>query len=301
MQTLNDFKNSGQIENNIIYVNPEQSVLKNSKVNFKGENNILFVEDGVTLENSTISFSGDNCVVYLSSSNKVYYLSIDVYQSSAVFFGRNSYLNGAVHAIASEGQNIIVGNDCLFSFGIWIRTADPHLVYSVETHKRLNYSKSVFIGDHVWIGQNALVLKGCRFGSGSILGGGAVASNKLVPSNTSFAGNPAKLVGRGVFYDGRCVHNWTSDDTEKNATVNSDKWIYKNNGKTLDVKLLDEELKRAENVEKKLEVLKSSIVANTDKNRFFVADTVKVKSNKKGIKEFIKAVLRKIKSVVSKG
>lgn len=300
MQTLNDFKNSEYIDNNKIYVNPEKSVLKNSKVNFKGENNILFVEDGVTLENSTISFSGNNCVVYLSSSNKVYYLSIDVYQSSAVFFGHNSYFNGAVHAIASEGQNIIVGNDCLFSFGIWIRTADPHLVYSVETHKRLNYSKSVFVGDHVWIGQNALVLKGCCFGSGSILGGGAVASNKLVPSNTSFAGNPAKLVGRGVFYDGKCVHNWTSDDTAKNAVMNSDKWVYKNNGKTLDVKLLDEELKHAGNVDERLEALKRQIADNTEKNRFFVADTVKVKSNKRGIKGFIKAVLRKLKSIISK-
>ncbi len=300
MQTLNDFKNGEYIENNKIYVNPDKSVLKNSKVNFKGENNILFVEDGVTLENSTISFSGNNSVVYLSSNNKVYYLSIDVYQSSAVFFGRNSYFNGVVHAIASERQNIIVGNDCLFSFGIWIRTADPHLVYSVETHKRLNYSKSVFIGDHVWIGQNALVLKGCCFGSGSILGGGAVASNKQVPSNTSFAGNPAKLVGRSVFYDGKCVHGWTNEDTKKNAVMKNDNWIYKNSDKTLDFQQLDEELKRAETVDKRLEVLKKRIASNIEKNRFFVADTVKVKSNQKRIKDFIKTVLRKLKSFVTK-
>ena len=46
-----------------------------------------------------------------------------------------------------------------------IRTADPHIIYDIH-RKRINPSKSVFIGDHVWCGQNVLLLKGCRVGSG---------------------------------------------------------------------------------------------------------------------------------------
>lgn len=227
MQIFDSFQDIASAENNTVYVNPERSSIRNSKITFKGKNNVLFVEDGVALESSAIVFGGDNCVVYLSNSSKEYRIAVDVYQNSAVFFGSNNYFNGIVHIIASEGQNILIGNGGLFSFGIWIRTADPHLIYSAETHKRINNSKSVFIGDHVWIGQNALVLKGCRIGSGSILGGGAVASNKLIPSNTSFAGNPAALVSRGIFFDGKCVHNWTQADTEKHAVMESDQWIYR--------------------------------------------------------------------------
>ena len=298
MQIFDSFQDIASAENNTVYVNPERSSIRNSKITFKGKNNVLFVEDGVALESSAIVFGGDNCVVYLSNSSKEYRIAVDVYQNSAVFFGSNNYFNGIVHIIASEGQNILIGNGGLFSFGIWIRTADPHLIYSAETHKRINNSKSVFIGDHVWIGQNALVLKGCRIGSGSILGGGAVASNKLIPSNTSFAGNPAALVSRGIFFDGKCVHNWTQADTEKHAVMESDQWIYHSGKNTLCFEKIDAELKQKSSTEEKLEFIKTQISQNTDKNRFFVADiSVKSQAKRKKTKSCVKSVLRKIKSL----
>ena len=43
--------------------------LKDSKINFSGTGNVLFVEDGVNLRSSNISFNGNNSIVYLSGSN----------------------------------------------------------------------------------------------------------------------------------------------------------------------------------------------------------------------------------------
>lgn len=115
-----------------------------------------------------------------------------------------------------------------FSFDVWIRTADPHLVYRAEDGRRINPSRDVVIGDHVWLGQSAMLLKGAAIGSGSIVGGAAVVAGKTVPSNTSWAGNPARQIARGIFFDGACVHGWTAEQTAASQTFASDKWVYAN-------------------------------------------------------------------------
>ena len=60
----------------------------------------------------------------------------------------------------------------------------------------------------MWIGQGALLLKGSSIGSGSVIGGGAVVSGKAIPSNTVAAGNPAKVIKKGIFFSKECVHNY---------------------------------------------------------------------------------------------
>lgn len=92
--------------------------------------------------------------------------------NSVVVLGRNIYINSYSSYIlvlaTTERENIIIGRDCLLSYGICMRTADLHIVYDCNTKKRINYSKSILNGDHVWIGQSALILKGSRIGSGAI-------------------------------------------------------------------------------------------------------------------------------------
>ena len=71
----------------------------------------------------------------------------------------------------------------MFSVGIWLRISDPHLIYDSFTHTRINPTKSIYIGDHVWVGQDVLILKDSYVGSGSILAARTVLSSKIVPSN----------------------------------------------------------------------------------------------------------------------
>ena len=53
----------------------------------------------------------------------------------------------------------------------------------------------VVLGDDVWIGAGAILLKGARIGAGSIVGAGAVVDFE-VPPNAVVAGNPARIVAR---------------------------------------------------------------------------------------------------------
>ena len=213
-------------DNKIIVDSTKSTLDSNSVIKFNGKNNILVIEDGVKLVNSRISFGGDNAVVYLSRNKYIYYLDINAYSNTCVFIGKDNFFNGRLSLIASERKNIIIGDNGLISFGIFVRTADPHLIYSCETKQRINKSKSVLIGDHVWLGQGALILKGTKIGSGSILGGGAVISNKSVFSNASAVGNPAKIVAKNIFFSKESVHNFNKKQTEEFSVMQSDEWIY---------------------------------------------------------------------------
>lgn len=107
-----------------------------------------------------------------------YHLNLTIYNNSLIYIGRDNYFNGSLNIIAGEEKDIIIGDNCMISFGSWIRNTDPHLVYDSSTYCRINPSKSVLIGDHVWIGQSCIILKGTVVGSGSILGAGSVVSGK---------------------------------------------------------------------------------------------------------------------------
>lgn len=112
------------------------------------------------------------------------------------------------------------------ALGIWMRNADPHLIYSISTKKRLNLTKSIFIGDNVWIGQQSLILKETQIHSGSIIGGHSVLSNKKIMSNCSVAENPARVISENIFLDDGCVHNYTDEQTYESMTSENTECIF---------------------------------------------------------------------------
>lgn len=221
---------TGQFDSSVVrtnYVFGSCQEFSDSRIEFRGCNNVLYLEDGVRLHNSTIVFHGSNSLVVIGKSRHVYRLNVAIYHDSVFSIGRDCYFNGVLNAIVSERCHIIIGSDCLISFGVWMRTADPHLVYDVKSGKRINPSKSIVLGDHVWLGQSCLILKGSVMGSGSILGGAAVLAGKVVPSNTSWAGNPARAVRSNVMWDGGCVHAYDERHSKAAEICNSTDYVFR--------------------------------------------------------------------------
>lgn len=197
--------------------------LHNSKIVFRGKGNILFCEEGVKIENSNITFNKNNSLVYLGKSSCAYKLNAFINEKCVLAFGRNNYINETIQIVLSEHKHFFVGSDCMFSSDIVIRNADAHLIYDVETLKRINMTKSIFIGDHVWIGKGAYISKGSKVSSGSIIGANSLLSNKSVEHNTTYGGNPARKVKEGIFWNGCCVHPW--DDTTTENSTDYEKFI----------------------------------------------------------------------------
>jgi acetyltransferase-like isoleucine patch superfamily enzyme len=90
-----------------------------------------------------------------------------------------------------------IGRNCLIAGGVVIRDYDGH---PVDYLARRNHCailadsiQTVTIGDDVWIGARAIILKGCTIGARSIIAAAAVVT-KDVPPDCIVAGNPARIV-----------------------------------------------------------------------------------------------------------
>ncbi len=212
----------------------------NSTVTFKGTNNILYCGENVKLIDSQLVFAGDNSVIYLDSNRYEYKLSVTVYNDCVFHMGKDNYINQKMSVILSEQKHCFIGDAGMFSINIEIRNADPHLIYSCSTGERLNITKSIYIGDHVWVGQDVRILKGTEIDSGSIIGAMSVVSNKRILHNSVWAGNPCKLIREDTFWDASCVHDWTNDKTQNSLQYSEylanhkpgcsdDYWIYQYN------------------------------------------------------------------------
>lgn len=244
--------------------------LINSSISFHGENNILVCENNVILKNSKIDFHSDNSIIYLSSNNHDYFVNISINRDSVCFIGKNNFFNGLTTIVVSEAKNVIIGSDCLFSYNIVFRVADAHLIYSTKNNKRLNHSKSIYVGDHVWFGQNAMIFKGTQIGSGSIIGAGSILSNKIVPSNVTFAGSPARLTKEDTFWTSHSTHNWGEKETKKMNKYSSKDYIYKNDNSTVDFNDIEESISKFSNTSDILKYVEGNLV-KTSKNKFYIS------------------------------
>ncbi|MGP9039851.1 acyltransferase [Cytobacillus kochii] len=270
METITDIfkKPTSNNEIQLIGMKEEEIAFDHSKVKFVGEGNTLIVERGAKFKNTNIHFNGNHSVVIIGKSNRRATFNVSVWNNSAFFIGRNYSFNGSARFILSEQKNLFIGHDNMFSTGVVVRLADPHLIYDAATKKRINPTKSVYLGDHIWIGQDVMILKGVNIGSGSILGAKSLVTKSL-PSNVSAAGSPARIVRKDVFWARPSVHAYTDNETEAAEQFVDDRFIYSEDGSIKEpMKIIEKQLIDAANCDEKVNIL-LPYLENTPKNRFY--------------------------------
>ena len=108
---------------------------------------------------------------------------------------------GPSHLASTEdGHSIVIGKECMLSSNINIRTGDSHSIIDLNNGGRINYAKSVVIGDHCWIGEGAKILKGVSLAENCIVGTGSIVT-KSYPSNVLISGVPAVIIKEDVNWD----------------------------------------------------------------------------------------------------
>lgn len=132
--------------------------------------------------------------------------NLRVYLPLRVDFGCNIYTGDNVlinqNCTFLDTNKITIGERVLIAPDVKIYTAD-HPVSAKERYYDIGCddayictsSKSVEIGDDVWIGGGAIILPGVTIGSNIVVGAGSVVT-KDVPNNVIVAGNPAKIIKR---------------------------------------------------------------------------------------------------------
>lgn len=119
--------------------------------------------------------------------------------------GKDCYIGD--HTRIWSGESVKIGNNVFLSHNVNIMDTDSHEIDAAErassyeqhlktgvTADKGNVKTSpIIIEDHVWVGFNAIILKGVKIEEGAIVAAGSVIT-KDVPAYTLVAGNPAGII-----------------------------------------------------------------------------------------------------------
>jgi acetyltransferase-like isoleucine patch superfamily enzyme len=114
-----------------------------------------------------------------------------VVDSGRLTIGAGTNVNGLGTKIL-VAESVTIGAGCTFSWDVQILDNDFHAI-TVGGVQQPSVAP-VVIGDRVWVGTRAIVLKGVTIGDGAVVAAGAVVT-KDVPAHAVVAGIPAKVVG----------------------------------------------------------------------------------------------------------
>ena len=140
--------------------------LKGTRGISKGKNNKITIGRLARLKNCVIIQRGNECIVNIKGERTIisdtsFYEEDD---NCVIDVGSHFTMEGG-HIASTEGEKIVIGEDCMFSNDVEIRNGDSHVIIEKGTKRRLNKAKSVVIGDHVWLTAHVRVLKGSEIAS----------------------------------------------------------------------------------------------------------------------------------------
>jgi acetyltransferase-like isoleucine patch superfamily enzyme len=101
---------------------------------------------------------------------------------------------GMSGTVIGAKQHIKIGNHVMCGGNVFITDFDWHPVDPAIRHRcDLAPSSPTIIEDNVWVGMNAVVMKGVTIGKNSVIGANSVVVRDI-PPNVIAAGNPAKVI-----------------------------------------------------------------------------------------------------------
>jgi acetyltransferase-like isoleucine patch superfamily enzyme len=123
----------------------------------------------------------------LEAGNCVFFpgVRLEVGRGARLSIGTGTYLNRNTEIIA--WHDVSLGRDCMIGWDVLIMDTDQHPRPDGRWDNR-----PVKIGDRVWIGARAIVLKGVAIGDGAVVGAGAIVTHD-VPAGAVVTGPAAEL------------------------------------------------------------------------------------------------------------
>jgi acetyltransferase-like isoleucine patch superfamily enzyme len=173
-----------------------RSLLTQTRIRIEGRHNLVTIGDGCRLRDLKIIVVGENLRVSIAEHCQLRGKIKVEDTGSQISVGAGTTMeNGYLGAY--EGTSITVGNDCMFSDQVGIRTGDMHSILDSATQDRLNPSDSITIQPRVWLCRGVTVLKGCTIGSDTVVGGYSIVTDSL-PAGVLAVGSPAKVIRQGI-------------------------------------------------------------------------------------------------------
>ncbi len=177
----------------------DSASLFNVSIEVNGNNNNIKIKGGTKLNDCKIHINGDNHTLFIGyycTFNSTLFGFEDNGCSIIINDGTTLFGNG-VFAAVEPNSRIEVGEDCMFSIYNDVRTSDSHSILDIHTNKRINHAKNVQIGNHVWVGAYAKILKGVIVADNCTIAMSSIVTKSFDENNCIIGGNPAKVISKG--------------------------------------------------------------------------------------------------------
>jgi len=192
-------------------------------IKIKGRNNQLLSprnKGNRFYDRSPVKIIGDNNRIDIHPDNKFYKLELIISGSNnrisigegcwgslkiiintdnaEVRIGKGCAFRGLECGLWEKGSSLIIGDEVMAARDSRMYVSDFHAIVDRQTMQPINQGKNITIGNHVWIGERAMILKNNKIADDVIVAAGAIVTKNLDESHTIYAGNPAKAVKHGV-------------------------------------------------------------------------------------------------------
>jgi acetyltransferase-like isoleucine patch superfamily enzyme len=118
---------------------------------------------------------------------------MDIGSNATARFGKNSFVNPfTLFVIMNELE---IGDNCAISWYCQFLDEDFH---EIQYEGKKEKSKSIIIGNNVWIGANTCIYKGTTIPDGCVVASSSVVRGIFTEKNVLIAGNPAKVIKQNI-------------------------------------------------------------------------------------------------------
>lgn len=115
----------------------------------------------------------------------------DTNEGGRIAVGQHVRINAG--AVLVSYASITIGNDCLIGEYVSIRDANHGTEAGSPMRLQPHASAPIVIGNNVWVGRGAVILKGVCIGDGAVVAANSVVTGN-VPPRTLVGGVPARAI-----------------------------------------------------------------------------------------------------------
>lgn len=187
----------GVYKDNIVEGNP--SLWESSSIIFKGHNNKVIIERGARIKNTSIIMSASDSKVLIGQSVSLRGMIL-IGMGCHVSIGEGTTVSSSIKMKCAEMTKLLIGSDCMFGNDVTVFTHDFHPIFEADSGRRINKSKDVIIGNHVWVGDEVRIMKGSVIGDGSVVGLRTLVTGRF-DNACMIVGSPAKAIRRGIIWE----------------------------------------------------------------------------------------------------
>ena len=112
-------------------------------------------------------------------------------ERATIHIGENTTIGYHTYLFASAG--ISIGDNCLIAPFVYLVDSDHSIERQELINRQPNQTAPIVVGNDVWIGTGAKILKGVTIGEGAVIAAGALVKDDVAPY-TIVGGIPAKKI-----------------------------------------------------------------------------------------------------------